>query len=46
MNNDKVYIEKKRKKKKKLDRNKFIYMGKEKLSQSIWDISMGYSDIY
>ena len=46
MNNDKVYFEKIGFKKKKLDRNKFIYMGKEKLSQSIWDISMGYSDIY
>ena len=46
MNNDRFYIEKIGFKKNNLDKNKFIYMGKEKLAQSKWDISMGYSDIY
>ena len=41
MNNDKVYIDKIGFKKKKLDKNKFIYMGKEKFSHNIWEYLWG-----
>ena len=46
MSNHKLYIDKMGFEKKYIKKNKFIYMGKKKLSKSDWVISMGYSDIY
>ena len=46
MSNDEFYIDKLKFKKKFVDKNKFIYMGKKKIIKSKWNISMGYSDIY
>ena len=46
INNDNLFIEKIGFKKEFIKKNKFIYLGKEVLSKTDWNISMGYSDIY